>query len=247
MSVKPGQSDDALALMDVQPPSPAAMLQAAIEKGADVESLEKLVGLYERMENRRAASEFTAAMLEFQKGCPPISRNRKASFLTRGGGNFNYDYADLPHICRIVNPLLHPLGLSYKWDSSVSDDGGRLKVTCTLSHVAGHSLTAAFEAPIDKGTGTSGAQDYAKVQTYGQRQSLVQVLGIFTADEDTDAAPGVTITADQAATLDQLIEESRTNVARFLKTYGVEKLADLPAPNYAGAVASLNAKIAAQR
>jgi len=142
--------------------------------------------------------------------------------------------------------LLYPLGLSYKWDSSVSEDGGRLRVTCTLSHVAGHSVTATFEAPVDKGTGTSAAQDYAKVLTFAERKSLVQVLGIFTADDDTDAAPSEPITGEQVANLNRLLDETRSDRKRFLALVGVANLVDLPSAQYATAVRLLESKRPAQ-
>ena len=69
-------------------------------------ALEKLVGLYERVEDRRAATEFTAAMLAFQSECPVVIHNRQASFATKAGGSFAYSYADLAEICRTVNPVL---------------------------------------------------------------------------------------------------------------------------------------------
>ena len=67
--------------------------------------------------------------------------NRQASFATKAGGSFKYTFADLAEICRTVNPILHPLGLSYSWNSHVSDDGTRIRVTCTVTHTAGHSVT----------------------------------------------------------------------------------------------------------
>ena len=135
-------------------------------------ALEKLVGLYERVEDRRAATEFTAAMLAFQSVCPVVVHNRQASFATKAGGKFSYSFADLAEICRTVNPVLHPLGLSYTWDSRVSDNGALIRVTCTLTHTAGHSVQASFEAPVEEGAGTSAAQDYAKILTFGERKSL---------------------------------------------------------------------------
>ncbi len=211
------------------PPDIMGLMALAVQQGGNIETIERLTDLYHRIEDRRAASEFTLALKEFQERCPEIKKNKSASFPTKLGGDFSYTYANLTQVCRTVNPLLHPLGLSYKWDSAVSDDGGRLKVTCTLSHVAGHSVTAAFESPIDKGHGTSAAQDYAKVQTYGQRQSLIQVCGIFSADEDLDAAkaPVKRISDNQLAELEDLLTETKMNRAKLLELGGAASLGEL--------------------
>ena len=224
------------------PPEITTLLTLAVEKGANVEALEKLVGLYERVEDRRAATEFTAALLSFQAQCPPVRHNRTASFATRAGSSFTYGYADLAGICRTVNPILHPLGLSYTWDSRVSDDGTRIGVTCTVTHTAGHSVRASFEAPVDKGAGTSAAQDYAKILTFGERKSLVQVLGIFTADEDTDAALAGPITNEQYATLEDLLGASDVDRVKFLEYLKVDKLSELPVSRYDRTVRDLKAR-----
>jgi len=221
----------------------AAFKQAIAMGEAGVKALETLVNLKIRVEDRQAASEFTAAMLEFQKRCPSIQKKKTASFLTKGGSTFNYNYADLPEICRTVNPLLYPLGLSYKWDSEVSPDGSRIKVTCTVTHVAGHKVTASFEAPVDKGTGTSAAQDYQKLRTYGERNSLIQALGIFSADPDTDAAPGNAVSDKQLADLEDMMRAVGQDRLRFLKLLKVEKLGDLPAANFEIAMNLLRAKL----
>ena len=225
------------------PPEITELLRLAVERGADVESLEKLVGLYERVEDRRAATEFTAAMLAFQSVCPVVVHNRQASFATKAGGKFSYSFADLAEICRTVNPVLHPLGLSYTWDSRVSDNGALIRVTCTLTHTAGHSVQASFEAPVEEGAGTSAAQDYAKILTFGERKSLVQALGIFTADEDTDAAPEGKITSAQYIELEDLIETTGADRERFLQYLKVAKLVDLAASRYDQAIRDLKARL----
>ena len=234
-------------MTDIVPTEPpddiTALLRIAVEKGSDVAALEKLVGLYERVENRRAKGEFTAALLRFQAQCPAVRHNRKASFATRAGGTFDYKYADLAEICMTVNPVLHPLGLSYTWDSRVSDDGARIRVTCTVTHTAGHRVSSRFEAPVEDGAGTSAAQDYAKILTFGERKSLVQALGIFTADEDTDAAPAGRITNEQFASLEDLIVSAGVDRAKFAQYLKIDKLSDLPATRYDQAVRDLKARM----
>ena len=97
---------------------------------------------------------------------------------------------------------------------------------------------------MEEGAGTSAAQDYAKILTFGERKSLVQALGIFTADDDTDAAPEGEITDAQYATLEDLLGASDVDRVKFLAYLKVDKLSDLPASRYDQAVRDLKARAA---
>ena len=59
----------AIELPPEAPPEITELLRLAVEKGADVEALEKLVGLYERVEDRRAATP------NLRPRCSPSSPN----------------------------------------------------------------------------------------------------------------------------------------------------------------------------
>src|SRR5689334_14217992 len=106
----------------------AALLQTAIEKGLPPEQLEKLVGLYERMEARDARKQFFAAMARFQEECPAIPKTSTAEVTSnRTAAKFRYTYADLDETVATIRPYLIKNGLSYSWDSEVSADGKMLK------------------------------------------------------------------------------------------------------------------------
>lgn len=230
----------AIASKDTTPTAIQQLLTLAVEKGVTVEALEKLVTLHERVSDRQAASEFAAALADFQRECPPIKRAASAKIATKGGAQFSYTYAPLDEIARTVGPLLHERGLSYTWDSDVKDR--MLCAICTLRHVNGHSVTASFTAPTETSAGMSEQQKFAAALTFARRQSLVQVLGLTTTDEDTDAKPTERITEERAASLEALITEVEADRAKFLKYLGVSDLAELLAADYAGAVRALEQK-----
>ena len=241
--IDPQKSEDALALMDVQLPTPASMLQTAIQQGMKVEELRVLADLYKEMEDRQAAKEFTAAVVAFHNACPPIPHDAELPHLTREGGKKKATYATLPQVCRTVNPILHPLELAYSWDSAVSADD-KVKVTCTLRHVAGHSQTASFEGPVDRrNSALSASQQNAVVLGFGERKSLIQVLGIFTADEDMDGAvPVGRIVEAQEATIEQRMAETHTDRQKFLEHFKIERVGDLPVDRYKDAMGIFDAK-----
>lgn len=219
------------------------LLHLAIEKDISVEALEKLAGLYERFEDRRAAQEFAEALSSFQDECPPIQRKREAKVASRKGGTFKYKFAPLEDIARIVNPLLRKRGLSYSWDAT--GDGRNQCVTCTLRHVNGHATTSSFSCPVESSAGMSEQQKHASALTYAKRQSLVMALGITHTEDDTDGAGDAEpdpITEGQAADLETLIENVGADREKFLIWLGVESVSAIPASAYGRAVRALEAK-----
>jgi hypothetical protein len=210
------------------------VISQAIDKGISVESLERLQLMYERERAQQAAMEFAAAMAAFQMACPPIAKRSRAQIDSRSGVKFAYNYAELDEIARTVRPLLHSRGLSYAWDSTVT--GGIMTVVCTVRHVNGHHITASFACPTENAAGMSPQQKAAAALTFARRQSLIQALGITTAEPDTDGANPEPITADQAQDLQALLEETGGNLARFLKWAKVQRIADVLARDYESCV-----------
>ncbi len=223
--------------------SATELLRIAVEKGVSVEHLEKLVALHERMEERQAAKEFSAAMAAFQAECPAIKKSSTAQIVTGGGAKFGYTYAELDEIARTINPIMAKHGLSYSWDSTV--DGGKLTCVCTVRHAAGHSQNSTFTLPIDTKAGMSEQQKVAAALTFAQRKSLASVMGLTTTDEDTDGGAEVDptkISADQMTVISDLIKETSTDLARFLRYMGVASIAEIRASDYQRAINALEQK-----
>jgi hypothetical protein len=230
-----------------------ALLSHAIDKNMSVEGLTKHVELQERILARNAASEFFAAMAEFQAKCPPIRKTSRADIVTKGGAKFGYTYASLDEIARTVAPILGPLGLSYTWDAKV-DEKALLACTCYLRHRDGHVVTATFSCPVGASGRMSEAQEGGATLTYARRQSLVQVLGLTTTDQDNDAARrddtyatgGEVISDEQVARLDAILlqfphpDDERRGFLRYL---GVESLGRVNPRDYARAMTILQRKL----
>ena len=217
------------------------LLARAVEAGASVEALERLVALKERVDRERARRAFFEALARAQDEMPEIPKRHQASIVTKSGASFSYRYAALEDITRVVRPVLARHGLSYAWDVTHGD--GALIVTCVLRHVDGHEERASFPVPIDGSARMSAAQANGAALTYGRRQSLIAVLGLTTTDEDIDGAGDVPdsnrITPQQAADLDALIEEVGADRRKLLQWAGVGRLEDLTHDKYQTAVRML--------
>lgn len=220
------------------------LLYHAIESGAPVDALERLVALKERVDRENARRAFFEALSRAQDEIPEIPKRHHASIVTKSGAAFSYRYAALEDITRTIRPILRKHGLSYAWD--VTQGENALVVTCVLRHVDGHEERASFPVPVDSGARMSAAQANGAALTYGRRQSLIAVLGLTTADDDVDGAdvgaPSDRITRQQAADLDALIDEVGADRQKFLAWAGVERIEDLPADKYATAVRMLERK-----
>lgn len=223
----------------------SSLVRLAIERGVEVEVLERLVALQERVTERNARAAFFEAVASFQDECPEISKSRKADIATKSGAKFSYTYAPLEEITRTIRPALRKHGLSYSWD--VSSDGGKvMTVVCVLRHIDGHEERATFPVPVESGGRMSDAQANGGALTYGKRQSLTSVLGLTTADDDRDGAGGKKqpdpISMQQADAIDALLHETGSDRAKFFKWLGVESIADMNAEHYKSAVTALEEK-----
>lgn len=236
----PADAEDGGAVTSREP-SGDDLVRLALERGADVEVLERLVALRERMAEREARKAFFDARAAFQEACPPILKSKDG--LRTKAGKVVSKYAPLDKILAVAGPVLREHGFSWSWNSRMED--GQQHVDCVLTHELGHSDTSTFTAPVHKISSlTSGAQDHAGAATYGRRQSFVMVTGIYTADADNDGAvpPPESISASEAADLAALADEVGADRAKFLNWFGVDSFRDVPAARHREAVQALERK-----
>ena len=223
------------------------LLRLALEQKVPVEIIERLVALQERILASNARAAFVQAMAKFQSEVGPIPKTHAIEVDRAGVKQVRSRFAPLHVIAEHIREPLARNGLSYSWDSLV--DGDKVAIICTVRHVLGHEQTSRFECRTqDAGApGMSGVQIAGSARTYGERYSLVQGLGLTTADEDTDGrAPengsADKITEKQAADLDVLLEEVGADKARFLAWLKVPSFADLPASDLQRAITELEQK-----
>ncbi len=214
--------------------SPSALIYAGIQAGLTAETMEKLMALQERVEARSAAKSFAKAFAAFQAECPLIRKTSDAKITTKAGGTYEYTYAELDEIATTVAPYLNKHGFSYTWDRKVSEKG-MLTSTCTLYHIDGHSVSSSFELPTESNSAMSAQQKYGAASTFADRKSLSAVLGLVTTDRDFDGAAQIDptpITETQLFELDDMIDDTGADRARFLKYIGVDKLSELKAVHF---------------
>lgn len=243
MTMEPKAKDVVVAdAAPLAPITPMQMLQIAVERGAELDHLSKLMDLQERWEANEARKAFVAAKAAFSAEAPKLTKNKQVGFDTRGGPRTEYKHATLDHITEAISPALAKHGLSYNWETEQAE-AGLIKVTCILTHIQGHRERVMLQAGPDNSGSKNNIQAVGSTVTYLQRYTLLAVTGMATADQDVDGAqPVALIEGEQKERLIDLMKETNTDTARFLKYLGVDSLDSLPANAFDDAVAALERK-----
>jgi hypothetical protein len=211
--------------------TPMMMLNTAVERGADIATIERLAALAERMETQRARRDFDEALASAKAEIPTIRKNREVDF-TSAKGRTNYRHEDLAEIARVVSPILARHGLSYRFRSGV--ENGMVLVTCIISHRGGHSEENTLIAGRDESGNKNNIQAVGSTITYLQRYTLKAALGLA-ASEDDDAGThggGDTITDDQADDIEALILNTGGEISAFLQFKRLASLSDIKAKDF---------------
>jgi hypothetical protein len=174
------QSGQAIAM-----PTPATLLQMAVQQGADLDRLERLMALQERWESNEAKKEFTAAMAAFKSNPPEIFKDKLVGFENKDGSFTGYKHATLGNVVEKIVAGLAKVGVSHKW--SLRQSNGQMAVTCILTHRMGHSDETTMEAGADVSGKKNSIQAVASTVSYLQRYTLLAATGLATQDQDDDA------------------------------------------------------------
>lgn len=163
-----------------------SLIQVAVSNRASIDELDRLLQLQERYEKRQAEKAFTEAMAAFKRNPPVILKNIQVNFEHKqGGGRTAYNYADIAQVSTKIAEGLALHGISHRWKTEQLD-GGKIKVTCILTHFLGHSESESLTSVITGTAQMSELQKLAGTRTYLERHTLLGVTGIATSEADND-------------------------------------------------------------
>lgn len=132
----------------------------------------------ETIEKSEQINELAKSLIEFKKKCPAIDLNSTVKVTTKTGGSYTFDYADLPHIKAICDPILSEVGLVV----TQLPIGEGLLYTM-LMHESGQYIAGVTSiGKVDNKT----SQEYGSAITFFKRYSYCAITGIV-ADKDDDA------------------------------------------------------------
>lgn len=217
--------------------------RAARDPAVDIDKLQQLMAMRERIEARQAEADFDKALTAAQAGMRRV-RTDSNNPQTRSR------YASYGALDAAMRPVYTANGfaLSFNTENPAPEI---VRVICRVSHQNGHSRTYQIDMPAD-GKGAKGGDVMTKTHatgsavSYGMRYLLKMIFNIAVSDRDDDgnaaADTGASINADQVGELTALIESVGADKARFLRFFKVEQLSELPAKRFQEAVNMLNAK-----
>lgn len=221
------------------PNSPYELLRMAIQQGKDfpIETLERLVALHRDQQTTDAKKAFYDAFSLFQSIVPRLDRVSPVDFPT-SKGRVKYNFAPIGHIASLVKEPLRQCGLSYRFRINDSEKG--LSVTCIVTHIAGHNEETTMTAPADTTGSKNEIQSRASTVSYLERYTLCAALGLVTANIDNDGkeAPAV-INAEQVKEIETLINETGSDLQKFLSWGKCAELLTFPLAKYDEAISLL--------
>lgn len=227
-----------IAHQQAAPPAPAsdttAIIQvierAAMNPDVDIDKMERLLQMQERVMERQAGMDYNAAMAAMQTEMPSIAERGKTN---------NGHYATLEDIVDTVRPVMQKHGFAVSFRVKTMERG--IEITGVLMHKGGHREETTMLLPADTSGNKNAVQAFGSSTSYGKRYVLCALLNITTRGEDDDgnaAAPVKTVTAFQAGQLAQAVGRCPEKTqAWFAETYG--DASQVPRGKFDGMMAKL--------
>jgi ERF superfamily len=233
--------------------------RVALDPRADIEKLDRMMAMYERLKAKEAELAFNAAKglilktlagIKFVKNRPAIYEIEKGK--PQKGTYEAFKYAPLEEIDKHLRPLLaeENMDLSY---SDEPREGGGIRIRGRLKHLpSGHYEDSFMSAPLDTTGGKSEVQAAGSTNSFLRRYVVCNIFNIVVVGDDDDGAMG-TIDEDQTKTIFDLIKKAKvgSKFLKYMKARSVEEAGSLEAAiatiairDYRKAISTLEEQIA---
>lgn len=150
----------------------------------DIEKMERLLAMQERILDRQAEQAYADAMMAAQAEMPIIIVNKT-------NAQTSSKYADLEAVNRQAKPIYTKHGFSVSFDTKPSSIDGSIQIIATVLHRGGHSKVYTYDAPMDE-AGIAGkinktpTHARASSTSYSQRYLLKLIFNLTISGEDND-------------------------------------------------------------
>ena len=225
---------DASSIMDV-------ISRAASDPTVNVDKLERLMAMYERITSRSAEQAFNEAMSAVQTEMRPIAADAN-------NPQTKSKYASYLALDRAMRPIYTKHGFSLSYNTADGAPEGCVRVVCDVAK-GGYSKPYPVDRPAD-GKGAKGGDVMTKTHaagsafTYGQRYLIKMIFNIAVGEDDDGnrAGAGPLITSEQVGDLQALLDEVKADKERFCKYLKIGSLAEILASDFDHAMRLLEAK-----
>lgn len=162
----------------------AMISRAATDPNCDVEKMERLYAMHERMCDRQAAEAFAVAMAAVQSEVKKAVKDRTNT-------QTKSDYATLEAIDAATRPVYTAHGFSLSFDTTDSPLAGHVRIVCHVMHAGGHAKVYTYDNPMDD-KGIQGSVNKTPTHargsavTYGRRYLTLLIFNLSTGYHDDD-------------------------------------------------------------
>jgi hypothetical protein len=221
--------------------SPSTVLalieRVALDPHANVEKLERVMAMYERLKAKEAELAYNAAKGRILKKLAGIKIVRNQSVLyeidkrkPQKGSHQEFKYAPLEEIDKHLRPLLveEDMDLSY---SDEPREGGEILIRGRLKHLpSGHYEDSFMPAPPDSTGGKSSVQAVGSTNSFLRRYIVCNIFNIVVVGDDDDGTGG-TIDEAQTKTILDLLKKAKVGpkFLKYMKAQSVEEAGSLEA------------------
>lgn len=162
----------------------AVIERATLNPEIDIEKMERLLALQERVLAKQAEMLFNQAMVRLQPLLPIIEHDAEI----KHSGKLISTYVRYDTIHKKVSPLYLAEGFALSFTSKKNANGS-VTYTGLLSHRDGHSRNAEMDLPPDVSGAKNPVQAVGSTISYAKRYLVGMLLNLVTSDEkDDDAA-----------------------------------------------------------
>jgi len=233
--------------------------KVALDPHADVEKLECMMAMYERLKAKEAELAYNTAKGRILRKLAGIRivKNRAVLYETekekpQKGSYEAFKYAPLEEIDKHLRPLLaaEDMDLSY---SDEPQEGGGILICGRLKHLpSGHYEDSFMPAPADTSGGKSGVQAVGSTNSFLRRYVACNIFNIVVVGDDDDGAGG-TIDEAQTKTILDLVKKAKAGpkFLKYMKAHSIEEagsleaaVATIAARDYRKAISTLEEQIA---
>lgn len=183
--------------------------RAAADPRCDIEKMERLMAMKERMDAKQAEADFNAALSRVQARMGRVQADAENK-QTRS------NYATYGQLDKAVRPIYTAEGLSLSFGTEAAPEGF-VGMVCYVSHSAGHTREYRAVVPSD-GKGAKGGDVMTKTHafgsgtSYGMRYLLKMIFNIAIGEEDDDgnAASGADLRDAAMADLLKRVDDAQS-------------------------------------
>lgn len=218
--------------------------EASRDPQVNIDKLERLILMKERIEATSAERSFDSAMTKAQS-------EMRAVVADRNNSQTRSQYASYYALDKAIRPIYtnHGFNLSFNQGETVAEK--MVRVICRVAHSAGHRERYHIDMPGD-GLGAKGAavmtltHATGSAVTYGRRYLLLMIwnlsIGGDGSDDDGNGANGDIVSSEQALAIQKLIDETGSDIKKFLSYFKCTDLGLLPGKHYLAAIKMLEMK-----